>query len=86
MNKYLELEDKNAMTDDQHMKNGVGCKFCQLSINGVCLHLRLILEDPIVYFCQIDTIEYFFPSSVEPILFLVSSLHSSPFWGSKHCR
>jgi hypothetical protein len=59
MNTYLELEDKNAMTHDQRMKNGVGCKFLPTNYDGVCLHLRLILEDPIFYFCQIDTIEYF---------------------------
>jgi hypothetical protein len=59
MNTYLELEDKNGMTHNQRMKNGVGCKFCQLTMMEFCLHLRLILEDPIFYFCQIDTIEYF---------------------------
>lgn len=36
--------------------------------DGVCLHLRLILEDPIFYFCQIDTIEYF------PLKCLINSL------------
>jgi hypothetical protein len=32
MNTYLELEDQNAMTHDQRMKNGVGCKFCELTM------------------------------------------------------
>jgi hypothetical protein len=42
------------MTHDQHMKNGVGMQVLATIYDGVCLHLRLILEDPIFYFCQID--------------------------------
>jgi hypothetical protein len=53
MNTYLELEDKNAMT------HGVGCKFCQQTMMEFVFNLRLISEDPIFYFFQIDTIEYF---------------------------
>jgi hypothetical protein len=63
MNTDLELEDKNGMTHDQRMKNGVGCKFCQLTMMEFVFTLGSYWKTQYFIFVKLTQLSIF-PSSV----------------------